>query len=100
MSRKIENAETNETVETKAKRVAIGATVAGVLLIVVLVIFLIIQFAMIGVRRAEEKRLQNQVEYYKQLGDETGKDLEFFKTEEGLRMLAVMNGWKKGSGGK
>ena len=100
MSRKMQNTEANETVETKAKRDAIGATVAGVLLIVFLVIFLIIQFAMMGVKKAEEKNLRNQVEYYKQLGKETEKDLDFFKTEEGLRMLAVMNGWKKSSGGK
>ena len=94
MSRKIQNAESNETVETKAKRIAISATVAGVLLIVFLVIILVIQFAKIGVRNAEKSRLESEVEKYEKLNAETEKDLDFFKTQEGLRMLAVMNGYK------
>ena len=35
--------------EEKAKRIAVGATVAGVLLIIFLVIILIVQFVQIGV---------------------------------------------------
>ena len=94
MARKIRESEANETVETKAKKIAISATVAGVLLIVFLVIFLVIQFAQIGVKRAEQKRLQSEVGRYEQMNSETEKDLDFFQTEEGLRMLAVMNGYK------
>ena len=94
MARKTRDAESNETVETRAKRFAISATVAGVLLMVFLVIILVIQFAKIGVRNAERNRLQAEVERYERLNSETEKDLGFFKTQEGLRMLAVMNGYK------
>ena len=95
MSRKNNNAASDETVETRAKRIAISATVAGVLLIVFLVVILVIQFAKIGVRNAEKRNLLSEVEKYEQLNSETEKDLDFFKTQEGLRMLAVMNGYKK-----
>ena len=94
MSQKSQNTEPNEAVESKAKRIAISATVAGVLLMVFLVIILVIQFARIGVRNAEKHRLENEVEKYEKLNSETEKDLDFFKTQEGLRMLAVMNGYK------
>ena len=94
MARKIREAEANETTDTKAKRIAIGATIAGVLLMVVLVIFLVIQFAQIGVKRAEKNKLQTQLDKYEQLNSELEKDLDFFQTEQGLRMLAVMNGYK------
>ena len=95
MSRKNKSATSEETVETRAKRIAISATVAGVLLIVFLVVVLAIQFAKIGVRNSEKSRLQYEVERYRLLNEETEKDLDFFKTQEGLRMLAVMNGYKK-----
>lgn len=100
MSQKIRNSGFGEKSETKAKRIAIGATVAGVLLIVFLVVILVIQFAKIGVKNAERGRLQDQIEQYRKLNEETEKDIEFYKTQEGLRMLAVMNGWTKDSGGK
>ena len=86
--------ESNETVETKAKRIAISVTGAGVLLMVFLVIILVIQFAKMGTANAERRRLQTEVDRYEQLNSETEKDLDFFKTQEGLRMLAVMNGYK------
>ena len=98
MSRKIRGSA--EPVETKAKRIAISATVAGVLLIVFLVVILIIQFAKIGVKNAEKSRLQDTIRQYEKLNEKTEKDIEFYKTEEGLRMLAVMQGWTKGSSGK
>ena len=94
MSRKNNSATSEETVETRAKRIAISATVAGVLLMVFLVVVLVIQFAKIGVRNSEKKKLISEVERYEQLNAETEKDLDFFKTQEGLRMLAVMNGYK------
>ena len=94
MSRKNNGVESEEAATSKAKRIAIGTTVAGVLLIVFLVIVLIIQFAKIGVRNSEKNKLKNEAEKYEQLISEVEKDLGFFKTQEGLRMLAVMNGYK------
>ena len=87
--------EQNETVATRTKKIAIGTTAAGVLLMVFLVIILVLQFVKIGVKNSEKRRLENEVHRYEQLNDDLGKDLDFFETEEGLRMLAVMNGYKK-----
>ncbi|MDE6411096.1 MAG: hypothetical protein K2L02_00970 [Clostridia bacterium] len=100
MSRKIHDPASSETVETKAKRIAISATVAGVLLIVFLVVILIVQFVKIGVKNAEKSRLEDTIEKYEKLSEKTEKDLEYFKTEDGLRMLAVLNNWKKNPSGK
>lgn len=100
MSRKNQNSEFAQAGDTKAKRIAISATVAGVLLIVFLVVILIIQFAKIGVKNAEKGKLQDQIDQYERLSEETEKELDFYKTQEGLRRLAVMNGWKKDSSGK
>ena len=94
MARKTRETESNETVATKTKRIAIGATAAGVLVMVFLVIILVLQFVKIGVRNAERKQLQSEADKYEQLNSELEKDLDFFQTEEGLRMLAVMNGYK------
>lgn len=94
MSRKSRNQEFVQADDAKAKRIAISATAAGVLLIVFLVVLLIVQFAQIGVRNAEKSKLQEQIKQYEKLNDETEKDLDFYKTEKGLRMLAVMNGYK------
>lgn len=43
--------------EEKAKRIAVGATVGGVLLLVFLLVVLIVQFVQIGVNNAEKARL-------------------------------------------
>ena len=100
MAQKTQNREPKAVDRAKVKRVAIGATIAGVLLIVFLIVLLSIQFAKIGVKAAEKRRLEERIEQYRKLNEETENDLDFFKTEEGLRMLAVMNGWKKDLGGK
>ena len=94
MARKTREAGENETVATKTKKIAIGTTAAGVLLMVFLVIFLVLQFVQIGVKNADKRRLENEVKRYEQLNDDLEKDLDFFETEEGLRMLAVMFGYK------
>ena len=100
MSRKIKGSASSEPVETKAKRIAISATAAGVLLIVFLEVILIVQFVKIGVKNAEKSRLQETIKLYEKLNDAEEKNIEFYKTEEGLRMLAVLQGWTKGSSGK
>lgn len=78
----------------QAKRIAVGATVAGVLLVIFLIVVLVVQFVKIGVRNNEAKRLQNQIDEYEQLIENGEKDLEFYKSEQGLRRLAVQHGWK------
>ena len=84
----------DEAETPKKKRIAIGTTAAGVLLLVFLVIVLIIQFAQMGVKNSEKRQWEREVQRYERLNSETEKDLDFFKTQEGLRMLAVRNGYK------
>ena len=61
---------------------------------VFLIIFLILQFVQIGVRNSEKRYLEGEVQRYEDLNSDLGRDLDFFKTQEGLRMLAVMFGYK------
>ena len=51
----------------KATRIAVGATVGGVLLVLFLVVVLIIQFVQIGVQKRMEEELNEQIEHYEQM---------------------------------
>lgn len=82
-----------EAQAARAKRIAVGATVAGVLLIIFLVVVLIIQFVQIGVRKKEARELNSQIENYERLINEAEKQLDFYQTEEGLRFLALQSHW-------
>ena len=53
--------------EEKAARIAVGATVAGVLLVLFLVVVLIIQFVQIGVHNRIEEELDEQIARYEQM---------------------------------
>ena len=53
--------------EEKAARIAVGATVAGVLLVLFLVVVLIIQFVQIGVHNRMEEELDEQIARYEQM---------------------------------
>ena len=79
--------------EEKAKRIAIAATVAGVLLSVFLVVILTIQFVQIGVRNSRLRELDRQKALYEQMIEENGADLEFYQTERGLYYLALQQRW-------
>lgn len=80
--------------EEKAKKIAVGATVAGVILILFLVIVLIIQFVQIGVARAKEKELSDLLEEYNRKIEEEEADLESYTVGKGLYYLALQNGYK------
>lgn len=82
-----------EAQAARAKRIAVGATVAGVLLIIFLVVVLIIQFVQIGVRKKEARELNQQIEEYEEKINEAEKLLDFYETEEGLRILALFWNW-------
>ena len=77
----------------QAKRIAVGATIAGVLLVIFLVIVLVVQFVKISVRNNEKRRLESQIDEYERLIKEGKMDLEFYNSEQGLRRLAVQHGW-------
>lgn len=80
--------------EDRAKRIAVGAAVAGVLLIVFLLIILIIQFVQIGVRNSRKSDLDRQIEEYEQKLDEGNRDLNWYLERDGLYWTARSYGWK------
>ncbi len=80
--------------EEKAKRIAVGATVAGVLLIIFLVIILIVQFVQIGVANAKKDRLDDLIQQYEQSIAQGQNDLDYYKSGEGLYYYARQYGFK------
>lgn len=79
--------------EEKLKRVAVGMTVAGVLLVLFLLIILIIQFVQIGVARAQTREYEKQEQYYKTENEKLEKNIDYYESEEGLYWLAIHQGW-------
>ena len=79
--------------EEKARRIAVGATVAGVLVLLFLVVILVIQFVQIGVAQRERDRLQQEIESYQALLDNRTSELDFYETEVGMYHLALEQGW-------
>ena len=80
--------------DEKMRKIAAGATVAGVLLVLFLVIILIVQFVQIGVankRRAELEAAIAQVEEDIRNGQ---SDLESMQAREELIKRAMELGWK------
>lgn len=80
--------------EEKAKRIAVGATVAGVLLVLFLVVVLIIQFVQIGVRNAEKKRLEAEIARYEEMIEKGEKNLEYYSSSTYLDLKAREWGWR------
>ncbi len=80
--------------EEKAKRIAVGATVAGVLLIIFLVVILIIQFVTIGVANSKKEQLNDLIDEYEQSIEQGERDLNWYKNGEGLYWYARRNGFK------
>lgn len=79
--------------EEKLKRVAVGMTVAGVLLVLFLIIILIIQFVQIGVARAQTREYEEELDYYKTESNKLEKNIDYYESEEGLYWLAIHQGW-------
>lgn len=79
--------------EEKARRIAVGATVGGVLIVFFLIVVLIIQFVQIGVRSSEKADLESEIALYEELIASDSYNLEYYKTQEGLRYLARKEGW-------
>lgn len=82
-----------EISEEKIRKIAVGTTIGGVLLIVFLVIILIIQFVQIGVGNSKKKQLDEQISQYEQAIEQGQKDVEFYETGNGLYWYAR---WKYG----
>ncbi len=80
--------------EEKKKRIAVGATVAAVLLILFLLSILIVQFVHIGVEKARERELIEQTEEYRRLIEEGEDNLDWYKSGNGLYLTARKYGWR------
>lgn len=80
--------------QEKMRRIAVGATVAGVLLGVFLVIVLIIQFVQMGVNRRELKSLEKSIGEYKHTIEKNERVLDDYVKGDGLYYLALKQGWK------
>lgn len=78
----------------KSRRIAVGATVAGVLVFVFLLIVLIIQLVQIGVKNSERRELDRLIEEQKQTLDEEQKDLDGYRSGFDLFWKALDYGYK------
>ncbi len=79
--------------EEKARRIAVGATVAGVLLIIFLVVILIVQFVQIGVANSRKEKLDTDIQEYERQIEEGSKDLDWYKKGTGLYWFARSYGY-------
>lgn len=79
--------------EEKARKLAIGATVGGVLLIVFLAVILCVQFVQIGVGNAKKRRLNEEIEHYESLIDKGDMDLDWYRSGNGLYWYARSYGY-------
>lgn len=73
----------------KVRKIAVGATVGGVLLVMFLVIVLIIQFVQIGVKNAEKRRYDRLIEQQQQEYDGEVADLDDLKNGFGMYWKAL-----------
>ena len=78
----------------KATRIAVGATVGGVLLVLFLVVVLIIQFVQIGVQKRMEEELNEQIEHYEQMISDGEDKIVSYEEGNGLYYLARKHGWQ------
>ena len=78
----------------KVTRIAVGATVGGVLLVLFLVIVLIIQFVQIGVQNRLEDELNEQIAQYEQMIADGEDKITYYEEGNGLYYLARKHGWQ------
>lgn len=79
--------------DEKMRKIAVGATAAGVLLILFLVVILIVQFVQIGIINKRKAEYDAAIEQYEELLKNGELTLETLQAEETLRELAIQNGW-------
>ncbi len=78
----------------KATRIAVGATVGGVLLVLFLIVVLIIQFVQIGVQNRTEDELNEQISRYEQMIADGEDKITYYEEGNGLYYLARKHGWQ------
>ncbi len=79
--------------DEKMRKIAAGATAAGGLLILFLVVILIVQFVQIGIINKRKAEYDAAIEQYEELLKNGELTLETLQAEETLRELAIQNGW-------
>ena len=87
--------EEKEQKQAKYRRIAAGATVGGVLIVLFLFIVLIVQFVQMGVLNSEKKKLDESIDEYEQLIENKEGILEEYDKGDVLYWRAVMQGWRK-----
>ncbi len=80
--------------EEKAKRIAVGATIAGVLLIIFLIVIVIVQFVQMGVASSKKDQLDERIGEYERSIEQGQNDLDYYRSGEGLYYYARRNGFK------
>ena len=80
--------------EEKAKRIAVGATIAGVLVAVFLIIVMIYGVIRIGVLSSQKGKLLEEIEAQQKLVDTQEKSFAYYSSELYLEQLAREYGCK------
>ena len=79
--------------ENKLKRMIVGVTIAGTLLLVVLFSVIIYQFVSMGVKSHQIDKMQEEIESFEQIKDKLGEDLEWYTTDEYKEWIARTHGY-------
>lgn len=95
MAEELTAEEEKEQIQAKNRRVAVGATVGGVLVVFFLLVVLIIQFVQMGVIGAESRELSRSIDEYQEKIENQEDILDEYLTGDALYWRAVMQGWKK-----
>lgn len=86
--------EEKEQQQAKNRRIAVGATVGGVLIVLFLLIVLIVQFVQMGVLNSRSKKLDESIEAYQQQIEKNEGILDDFEHGDLLYYYAVQQGWR------
>ncbi len=79
--------------EEKARKIAVGATVAGVLLVLFLLVIIVVQIVQISVRSKTMDRIDEQTKQFEDLIEKESSDLEYYESELGMYHQALEQGW-------
>ncbi len=80
--------------EEKAQRIAVAATVAGVLVVLVLAVFLVVQFVKIGQLNARRAQLEESKKVLVDENAELTEQKERLEAPEVRYFLALKEGWR------
>lgn len=79
--------------EEKVRRIAAGATVAGVLLAIALIVVIAFYVAIICQKNNRKRELDEQIEQYRELDEKAQKDLDWYRSGDGLYRYARTHGY-------